>query len=38
MTHEMLYPVISKGMAISYWPMFFLCLWCIDKANEVKND
>tara|TARA_Y100000114_G_C11749886_1_gene323670 strand:+ start:88 stop:204 length:117 start_codon:yes stop_codon:yes gene_type:complete len=38
MTSAMLYPIISKGMAILYWPTFFFCLWAIEKANKVENE
>ena len=37
MTTTLLYPIISKGMAILYWPTFFWVLHIIDKNNEVEN-
>ena len=37
MSDPILYPLISKTMAILYWPTFFFCLWAISKANEVKD-
>mgnify|MGYP004322782827 CR=1 FL=1 len=37
MTFTMVYPIISKGIAILYFPTFFFCLWALEKANEPKE-
>ena len=37
MTYPLLYQSISIGIALLYWPMFFLSLYVIEKANEIKT-
>lgn len=34
MTYPLLYPIVSKAFALLYFPMFFLCIYAIDKANS----
>ncbi len=37
MTTTMIYPILSKAIAILYFPAFFFCLWALEKANEPKE-
>ena len=34
MTYPLLYPIVSKTFAVLYFPMFFLCIYAIDKAHS----
>lgn len=37
MTYPLLYPILSKAFAVLYFPLFFLCIYAIDRANRVEE-
>ena len=34
MTYPLLYPIVSKGFALLYFPLFLLCIYAIERANN----
>lgn len=38
MTYPLLYPILSKTFAVLYFPLFFLCIYAIDRANNGEQN
>ena len=38
MTYPLLYPLVSKGFALLYFPVFLLCIYGIERANRIEEE